>query len=363
MYQAATGTDLVQSDVFMQYRTDLAQSIRPSLPAVEFFKVCEAVYPGVAIEHRPGPIPTEPMYVVTGMARRQVRALGGPTLSQSQPVTPQSSMTVFAAAAAEDDVKVEEKKPPATYVEKDVQAQVRSHDILPGRALRLRLIAEFQASAAYTNRTKPWPADESIDFKMWLRHTVLGLADGDCFRHYAGSPVDALKRFNMTTHFIKKVRSLGWETERAGIYRVPKDFAGAFITVVVISFCIAYVFPNAPEYRNAEFTTNSVREAVGVRRKLYEADYATFGEGTENSPMVRAWIDNPDDPGLLAVFNNMTREQFQALKASGKVNPGAVTPTKGVKQGKKRARESGVGSDSAVSKKHRGSDAHKLPEE
>lgn len=137
MYEAASRTELVQSEVFLQYHTDLAQFNRPRLPAVEFFKVCEAVYPGVAIEHRLGPSSKEPVYVVTGMARRQVRARGGPTSSQSQsqPLTPQASL-VTTAGPVKDEVKGEEKKPLPTYVEKDVQAEVR----FQSHAQDLRLI-------------------------------------------------------------------------------------------------------------------------------------------------------------------------------------------------------------------------------
>ncbi|KZV80262.1 hypothetical protein EXIGLDRAFT_733368 [Exidia glandulosa HHB12029] len=100
---------------------------------------------------------------------------------------------------------------------------------------------------------------------------------------------------------------------------------------------------------------DTVRESIGVQKKVWEADYSTFGQGVENAPLVKAWINEPDDPTLLGMFGNLTREQFSACKANGDTNPPPVTPTANLKQGKKRARESGGPGSEGALKKHRSS--------
>lgn len=133
MFHAAANTELVQSEVFLQYHTDLAS--RPRLPAVEFFKICETLYPGVAIEHRPGPSPSQPLYVVTGMARRQVRSRGGmpapvvpltptPTLvATPTPVPAPTPVTAPVTVKTEVTVEVKQEKP-VMRAEKEVQFEV-----------------------------------------------------------------------------------------------------------------------------------------------------------------------------------------------------------------------------------------------
>lgn len=118
MYQAADGTELLQSEIFLQYHTDLAQFNRPRLPAVEFFKVCESVYPGVTLEQRVGTSAIEPAYVIMGMSHRQVRSHNPPGL-----LIPRATSVATLASLIEEE---EIKEPGPRYADKDAHAEVQS---------------------------------------------------------------------------------------------------------------------------------------------------------------------------------------------------------------------------------------------
>jgi len=101
------------------------------------------------------------------------------------------------------------------------------------------------------------------------------------------------------------------------------------------------------------FDVNSILEVINHTPKLFEADTQTFEVGVEKVPMVARWVENPDDPVLVAQFEHLSRGEFDEYKR----NPDAPLPSKSdkKKQKNKRTRESEPGDDDGITKKARSS--------
>ncbi|EJD44879.1 hypothetical protein AURDEDRAFT_114229 [Auricularia subglabra TFB-10046 SS5] len=282
MYTADEASSIPQSDVFLAYHHDLHS--HPRLTAVDFFKVCEGVIPGVHIEKGAGST-----YYVKGMSKRRVPARDllsprGSIVSTAPAFSPVSATTPAPAAEEKPKIAVspDEKKTVKVLSDQGVQ-----YDIMDNPAV---------ATSSCHARQKPWVGDLNLDFKLWLRHRVLGLSDMACMHPVARTSAQALRRYLFAKSAIEKVRSLGWDTDVPDVFRVPADNR---------------------EYRNATFNLDSVRESVGVSSKLWEADVETFARGVEGCELVLAWLRTPEDPVLKAKFGNMTRHEFDRYKRVG----------------------------------------------
>ncbi|EJD33951.1 hypothetical protein AURDEDRAFT_176985 [Auricularia subglabra TFB-10046 SS5] len=152
------------------------------------------------------------------------------------------------------------------------------------------------AASACHSMQNAWVADTHLDFKLWLRHRVLGLSDTACVRTVARTAAQGLRRYLFAKSAKERIVNLGWYTEILDVFRVPAD---------------------SREYRNATFNMDSVCEAIGVSSRLWEADVQTFARGIEGCELIHAWLRKPQDPVLLAKFGNMTRDEFDHYKRDG----------------------------------------------
>ncbi|KAH7107087.1 hypothetical protein BKA62DRAFT_227779 [Auriculariales sp. MPI-PUGE-AT-0066] len=289
LYDHDPQSQIPQNDVYMAYVKDYKSTSKPRLKASEFFQVCKNMYEGVAIKNRPaaqGPNgATQVEYLVSGLARRHIHKL---PLGQAH-----------APAAPETPTLPAEPSP----VKQEMLATVTTLDA--------------GAAPVVHKRTKPWDAKANLDFKMWLRFTVLGVSTAEC-THFASSSAGACKRYSFAKHKIQILRDKGWALQGTE-FVVPAD---------------------STHFRHACFDLNTILEVIGVAPKLYDADLATFVNGAENAPALSKWVDNPDDPELLAKFGHLTRPEIDDHKANpaAPLRPAGLEPTD-VKKNRKTKRE------------------------
>ncbi|EJD33234.1 hypothetical protein AURDEDRAFT_177687 [Auricularia subglabra TFB-10046 SS5] len=211
MYMSDEASSIPQSDVFLAYHGDL--NYHPRLTAADFFNVCEHVIPGVYIEK------DVEAYIVKGMSKRRA-----PVRNSSELLLPRGSFAIIASPAPPVSATASaQPEKPITAVppgKKELLDSGVQYDILDN--------PEVAASACHS-RLRAWPADTHLDFKLWLRHHVLGLSRLACMHPNARTSEQALRRYLFARNAKDKVVSLGWCTEAPDIFRVPADSRGQLV--------------------------------------------------------------------------------------------------------------------------------------